>query len=117
MRAVILPLLGEVILAAASTQAASPKPGFTKRNQPLLRLEAGARFDAEAQSRGGDVEHDKALEPDHAPEAVTDTAANLTLCAMDPQGPANMLDSVRELNAPLLWVANMSIRNGTESEA
>lgn len=33
------------------------------------------------------------------------TTATIYLSYLDPQGPANMLDSVRKLHAPLLWVA------------
>ena len=33
------------------------------------------------------------------------TTAMIYLSCLDPQGPANMLDSVRKLHAPLLWVA------------
>lgn len=33
------------------------------------------------------------------------TTATIYLSYLDPQGPANMLNSVRKLRAPLLWVA------------
>ena len=33
------------------------------------------------------------------------TTATIYLSYLDPQGPANMLDSVKKLRAPLLWVA------------
>jgi pimeloyl-ACP methyl ester carboxylesterase len=38
------------------------------------------------------------------------TTATIYLSYLDPQGPANMLNSVRKLRAPLLWVAAARIR-------
>src|SRR5271155_5352 len=46
------------------------------------------------------------------------TTATIYLSYLDPQGPANMLDSVRKLRAPLLWVAGSAdpSQTGTNAE-
>jgi len=46
------------------------------------------------------------------------TTATTYLSYLDPQGPANMLDSVRKLQAPLLWVAGSAdpSQTGTNAE-
>jgi hypothetical protein len=45
------------------------------------------------------------------------TTATIYLSYLDPQGPANMLDSVRKLHAPLLWVAGSADPSQTGANA
>jgi pimeloyl-ACP methyl ester carboxylesterase len=45
------------------------------------------------------------------------TTAPIYLSYLDPQGPANMLDSVRKLHAPLLWVAGSADPSQTGANA
>jgi esterase/lipase len=45
------------------------------------------------------------------------TTATIYLSYLDPQGPANMLDSVRKLRAPLLWVAGSADPSQTGANA
>src|ERR1700730_948788 len=45
------------------------------------------------------------------------TTATIYLSYLDPQGPANMLDSVRKLHAPLLWVAGSADPSQTGADA
>jgi esterase/lipase len=45
------------------------------------------------------------------------TTATIYLSYLDPQGPANMLDSVRKLQAPLLWVAGSADPSQTGASA
>ena len=45
------------------------------------------------------------------------TTATIYLSYMDPEGPANMLDSVRKLRAPLLWVAGSADPSQTGANA
>jgi esterase/lipase len=45
------------------------------------------------------------------------TTATIYLSYLDPQGPANMLDNVRNLHAPLLWVAGSADPSQTEANA
>jgi esterase/lipase len=45
------------------------------------------------------------------------TTAAIYLSYLDPQGPANMLDSVRKLRAPLLWVAGSADPSQTGANA
>ena len=45
------------------------------------------------------------------------TTATIYLSYLDPQGPANMLDSVRKLHAPLLWVAGSADSSQTGANA
>ena len=45
------------------------------------------------------------------------TTATIYLSYLDPQGPANMLDSVTKLHAPLLWVAGSADPSQTGANA
>src|SRR5215471_11941817 len=45
------------------------------------------------------------------------TTATIYLSYLDPQGPANMVDSVRKLHAPLLWVAGSADPSQTGANA
>jgi len=45
------------------------------------------------------------------------TTARIYLSYLDPQGPANMVDSVRKVRAPLLWVAGSSDPSQTGANA
>jgi esterase/lipase len=45
------------------------------------------------------------------------TTATIYLSYLDPQGPANMLDSIRKLHAPLLWVAGSADPSQTGANA
>jgi pimeloyl-ACP methyl ester carboxylesterase len=45
------------------------------------------------------------------------TTATIYLSYLDPQGPANMLDSIRKLQAPLLWVAGSADPSQTGANA
>jgi len=45
------------------------------------------------------------------------TTATIYLSYLDPQGPANMLDNVRNLHAPLLWVAGSADPSQTRANS